>query len=235
MALIHGRQSSSLSSALTTTGLVWHLDATNTASYPGTGNIWYDISGTGLNATGTTPITGQALSGNQPYTTASTSILNTDTHTLCLLLRVSEINGNWSKIFGYEPAGTDRSPGIWRWPTERKVHWRYDPGNNGADISVGFTDWTTGPGKPGEELDPNKWYYLCVSKNGSISTSYLNGQKLGTNFQAAVKTAGSSPIYLYPGDNQVASKMQAVHLYNRVLSDEEIRQNFRHLVLSRSL
>lgn len=34
-----------------TTGLVLHLDASNPASYPGTGNIWYDLSPSGVNAT----------------------------------------------------------------------------------------------------------------------------------------------------------------------------------------
>jgi len=41
-----------------TDGLVLHLDAANTKSYPGSGNTWYDLSGNGNNAFG------QSNSGN---------------------------------------------------------------------------------------------------------------------------------------------------------------------------
>jgi hypothetical protein len=36
---------------IVTSGLVLHLDAGNTKSYPGTGNTWYDLSGNNKNAT----------------------------------------------------------------------------------------------------------------------------------------------------------------------------------------
>jgi hypothetical protein len=34
-----------------TNGLVWCLDAANAKSYPGSGTLWYDISGNANNAT----------------------------------------------------------------------------------------------------------------------------------------------------------------------------------------
>ena len=44
MALFQGKN-------LTSSNLVLHLDATNTKSYSGSGNTWYDISGYGNNGT----------------------------------------------------------------------------------------------------------------------------------------------------------------------------------------
>ena len=46
MALAH-------SPRIVTDGLVLALDAANTKSYPGSGEIWYDLSGNGYNATRT--------------------------------------------------------------------------------------------------------------------------------------------------------------------------------------
>jgi hypothetical protein len=105
--------------SVVSTNLVLHLNAANTASYPGTGNIWYDLSPSGLNATGSSAITGQALQNNQPYSTVSTSILNTDTHSIFFSVQINSTSGAWDRFFGYPAGGSDRSPGIWRYPNER--------------------------------------------------------------------------------------------------------------------
>ena len=213
---------------ITLDGISMHLDATDSASYPGTGNIWYDISGNNLNATGTTPITGQALQASQPYTTATTGILNTDSHSIFFSIQINNSSGTWDKIFGYTPivppsttAATDRSPGIWRWPSTRRIHWRYDPGNTSADFSA-----DAGGDNLGTEFTPNVWYYVGVTKNGSASRSYVNGQLVGTSTVASIKTAGTSTIQLYPGYTQNSSIMRHVHIYNRVLTDQEVLVNY---------
>ena len=33
--------------------------------------------------------------------------------------------GNWEKLFSFNAAGGDRSPGVWRYPSERYIHWRF--------------------------------------------------------------------------------------------------------------
>lgn len=209
---------------LVTSGLLLHLDAGNPSSYPGTGTTWFDLSGNGLNATGTSAITQASLLDTQPYQTASTSALNTDTHTVMMVIQINASNGSWSKILGYEPSGTDRSPGVWRWPSTRRIHWRYDPNNTGADFS------TNAVGNDlGTEFVPNVWYYVGVTKNGATATSYVNGVALGTQTVSNPKTAGNAAIRLYPEYNQGTSRMAIVHVYNRVLSASEIMQNFNGL------
>ena len=58
--------------------LVLYLDASNTVSYPGTGNVWFDISGYGnhFNLQGAPTISGSSLtfnySGGNQYATANT-------------------------------------------------------------------------------------------------------------------------------------------------------------------
>jgi len=209
--------------SIATAGLVLHLDATNLSSYPGSGNTWFDLSPSGLNATGTAPLSGNALQNNTPYVTASTSILNTDIHSIFFSVRLSGFSGTWDKIFGYEPPGTDRSPGIWRYPTNNTIHWRYDLGNTDSD----FTSTATGPyPSPGTEFAVNTWYYVGVSKNGGTTSVYVNGNKLGDRTGLAnPKVAGNAPIGLFPAYS-IAAQMRHVHIYNRVLGDSEVLSNY---------
>lgn len=214
---------------LATSGLVMWLDATNSSSYPGSGNIWYDLSGSGLNATGSSAISGQSLLANQPYTTATTSILNNDIHSIFFSIQITGSTGTWDKIFGYTPStpgSSDRSPGIWRYPSNKVIHWRYDPGNTDSDFSSTVTG---GYPAGGTEFIDNTWYYVGVCKNGASASVYVNGNKLGDRTGIAnPKTAGTSTIQLYPGYTGT-SRMRHLHIYNRVLSDAEVLSNYNSI------
>lgn len=214
---------------LVANGLVLNLDASNPASYPGSGTTWFDLSPSGLHATGSSAITGQALDSSQPYNTASTGILNTDTHSLFFSIQLNTVSGGWAKIFGYEPSGTDRSPGVWRYPNSRTIHWRYDPNNTGDfDFNTSFVGtYSSESGlSSGNPFLENTWYYVGVSKNGSTVTVYVNGVRIGSNGAASnPKTAGNSPIRLFQSHNG-SSKIRHVHAYNRVITDAEVLSNF---------
>lgn len=205
-------------------GLVLHYDTTNPSSYPGSGTTLYDLSATGLNATGSTAISNQMLAWNQPYTTASTSILNTDTHSLFFSIQINGSSGNWDKIFEYAPSGTDRSPGIWRWPIQNNIHWRYDSGNTGPNI--GDTG-TTGDTTPESQFKANTWYYVGVVKNGGTATVYVNGLPAGSMSVVATKYAGSAAIKLFPGYTGSTAYIKHVHLYNRAITANEVFNNYR--------
>jgi len=210
--------------SVTRSGLVLHYDTTNPASYPGSGTTLYDLSASGLNATGSSAISNQTLAWNQPYTTASTSILNTDTHSLFFSIQINGTTGNWDKVFEYAPSGTDRSPGIWRWPSNKFLHWRYDPNNTGPNIGA---TGTTGDTTPDVEFATNTWYYVGVVKNGSTATVYINGLPMGSLSVQNPKYSGSAAIKLFPGYSGSTAYMKHVHIYNRVLSDSEVLGNYR--------
>lgn len=205
-------------------GLVLHYDTTNPSSYPGSGTTLYDLSTSGLNATGSTAISNQALAWNQPYSTASTSILNTDTHSLFFSIQINGVTGTWDKVFEYAPSGTDRSPGIWRWPNNKFLHWRYDPNNTGPNIG---STGTTGDTVPEVEFAANTWYYVGVVKNGGTATTYINGMPMGTMSVQNPKTAGAAIIKLFPGYTGSTAYIKHVHIYNRALSDNEVFGNYR--------
>lgn len=211
-------------------GLVLDLNSNSNLSYPGSGAVWYDTSPSRLTFSGNASYISTNTNGIKAgvtWSSASTGILNTDTHSIFFMIRFnssatypSGTTGNWEKIFGYEPSGTDRSPGIWRYPTQRYIHWRYDPGNTGADFGPDST------GVLSTEFTINTWYYVGVTKNGATATSYVNGVNLGTNTVANPKTAGTSPIYLFGSYTDSLANMNNILIYNRVLSNAEVTQNF---------
>ena len=204
-------------------GLVLNLNAANTLSYPGTGTTWFDLSDSKLNATGSSAITNRALAWNQPYTTATTSILNTDVHSLFFSIQINGTTGTWDKIFGYTPSGTDRSPGIWRYPSFKKIHWRYDPNNSDADFS---SDASTTYETAGTEFANNTWYYVGVVKNGATASTYVNGVKLADRSVSNPKSGGTSTIQLFPSYSGSTAYIRHVHIYNRALSSAEVLINY---------
>jgi hypothetical protein len=203
------------------------------------GNTLYDLSTTKLNFTASTPTYVSTTSLNSGasggWTTATTSILNNDVHTVLFWWKLNTTaaygangySGSWDQIFRSANGGSDRSPGVWRYPSERKLHWRYDPGNSDADFS---TDTTGTYAVGGTPFAIDTWYYVGVSKNGATATVYVNGVKLGTRSVSNPKTSGNAAILLLPDNAGIhpvnLSSMGPVQIYDKVLTDAEVAQNW---------
>ena len=208
---------------ITESGLVLNYNLADTASYPGSGTTIFDLSNSKLNATGSVAPTGQALQPGQTYSTGTTGILNLDTHSIFFSIQINDTSGNWSKVFSYNGGGTDRSPGVWRYPSERKLHWRYDPNNTDSDFS---STATGGYSSPGTEFAINTWYYVGGTKNGGTTIPYVNGAALGTRTGLSnPNSAGTAALILYEGYSG-NGKLRHVHIYNRVLSASEVSDNY---------
>jgi hypothetical protein len=218
-------------SQVVTDGLVLLLDSANPASYPGYGTTWYDLSPSGLNFTGSDATflnPGQGLRSGNIWSSPSTSILNTDTHSLFFNIKFNSTttypqatDGGWQRIFGYSPAGTDRSPGLWRYPSERKIHWRYDAGNSSADLAENAPADTGGT-----QFAMDIWYYVGVTKNGGTATMYVNGVQIGTSAVTNPKVAGNSAITLFEAYTAGLANIDNVKVYNKPLSATEVAQNY---------
>ena len=216
-------------------GLVLNFDAASVASYPGSGTTWFDVSGNNYIATGgnfqISAAGGKyALFSGTTATVASSNILNTDVHSIFMIIRFKEVggnsgvNGSWSKFFGYTPSGTDRSLGVWRWPSERIIHWRYDPGNSGCD----FLD-TYGTGG---QFALNQDYFVGVTKNGSSGIPYVNGIQVPIYSGGAVsnpKSSGAAPLYFFEGYQAGMMEIKNCLIYSRALSSTEVLQNYNEL------
>jgi len=211
--------------------LVTDTNTNSTLSYASGAN-WYDTSASKLVFAGNASYISTGTNGvtsGVSWSTATTDVLNTDTHTILFMIRFNSsvtypqgYTGYWEKIFSYNAGGSDRSPGIWRYPSNRLIHWRYDPGNTGIDISLNGSinnNW-------GTEFVVNTWYYIGVTKNGATATAYCNGANVGTATVANPKTAGTAPLILFEYYTASLANINNLLIYNRVLSDAEVAQNF---------
>ena len=214
---------------ITTDGLTLYVDSGNSKSYIGSGATWSDLGPNGLNFSGNasyiSPNNG-VVSGVS-WSTSTTSILDTDIHSIFFRVKFNSsvtypngTIGNWEKIFSYN-AGGDRSPGIWRYPSNRWIHWRYNPGNTGCDFGKAGTNLDAG-----NEFDLNTWYHVGVTKNGGATVMYVNGNRVGTGSVASTKTAGNAAVILMENYTNPLCNLDNLVIYNRVLSDAEVLSNF---------
>lgn len=213
---------------IVSSGLSLHLDASNLRSYPGSGATLFDASGNGRNFTGNASfIQSQRIVSGATWTCSSTlvnNVLNTDVFSLFFYIRFNTTGGNststtgaWNKVFEHAPAGTDRSPGIWRFPDNRRIHWRYDSGNTGIDF---------GPTGGGDDFATNTWYYIGQTKNGAAVKAYVNGVEVNSGDVANPKTSGNADINLLPSYPADICSLNEITIYNRVLSVDEVNLNF---------
>jgi hypothetical protein len=123
-------------------------------------------------------------------------------------------------MFSYNAGGGDRSPSVWLYPSERKLHWRYDPANTGVDFSSDSI---------GTQFALNTWYYVGVTKNGSSALSYVNGINITSSTVANPKTAGSAAVIINEGYTNPLNNINSLMIYNRTLTASEISKNFNAL------
>jgi len=156
--------------------------------------------------------------------TDNSSILDNDVHSIFFSVRFNStgtypnsFTGGWDKIFTFNPSGSDRSPGVWRYPSQRYIHWRYDPGNTGCDFGdIGGGDFVL-----------NKWYYVGVTKNGATATAYVNGVSVTAATVSNPKTSGNASMWFFEGHTAAdITNVNCCHIYNRVLSATEVANNY---------
>jgi hypothetical protein len=195
----------------------------------------FDSSGNNLNAANayvTTAHGGRSQYGfrsnGNDVDTATTSLLNTDFHSIFMIIRFISTEsypngstGGWEQFFGFYGGGSDRTPGVWRYPSNRIIHWRYDPGNSGCD----FLDYYG----TGGDFALNRDYFIGVTKNGSTGTPYVDGVAVPIYSGGSVsnpKTAGNSVIRMFDYYTSELMEIKGLWIYNRVLSAAEVAQNY---------
>lgn len=204
------------------------FDGNQVSSYPQTGSVLYDLSGNSLNVNSANVQVSSGryclFSNGNNADTNSSNLLNIDTHTIQLNLKFKgDVNfpqgysGNWNQFLGYFGGGTDRSPGIWRFPSLKWIHWTYNPGNT----SVNF-----GKNSAGDEFDLNKDYNVCMVKNGGTATAYVNGVAIVTASVVNPKTEGNSILRFFGGYPADLMDITSCFIYRKALSESEVLQNY---------
>lgn len=218
---------------ITTNGLVLALDGANIVSYPRSGTDWYDMSGNNYvvnncNFQGSKNGYHSLWSNGNDADIASSAILDNDYHTIEFLLMFKSspsypngYTGGWEQFFGYYGSGSDRTPGVWRFPSARLIHWQYSPGYNGPNF---------GKNAANEEFDLNKYYSVIVTKDGGTVKTYINGGLTNTVGASFPKTPGSSIVRFYDYYAADLMEIQVCRIYNRALTQDEVRVNYNSVI-----
>jgi hypothetical protein len=209
-------------------GLVLWLDAENPGSYPGSGNIVYDLSGNDNDFTHYTYGSASAptISEGAFSFNGSTQYLNIDSgiftlnqpYTLYAFVKPTDLSSDDLSfpLFNSYNGGT---AGFWHhYDDNGYVQWR----NSGS----------TGTLSPGHELSNGSWACTAITWDGSTITVYKNGVMI--NYQSAggygVSDYGRIGMLSYrntQNDYNYNGLIANQLLYTRALSAAEIQQNFR--------
>lgn len=220
MALFQGKN-------LTSSNLVLHLDATNTKSYSGSGNTWYDISGYGNNGILNNGVLYNSyggffeLDGSNDYIEIphSTS-LNIGTGTSATIEIVYD-------VYNYVPNSS-------------LIAKRSADNNSSTDYMIYFNttlSWLTGT-STGDDLvtssfQENRNIQTVTATINSTTTNkkiYKDGSRVISTTYTSKSSSNSASVFLgkYFGSGfYFNGRIYSVKIYNRELTDTEIAKNFQ--------
>ena len=211
---------------IVTDGLVLNLDAANHKSYPGSGTTWYDLSRNGNDASLVNVVHGSEYGGIMKFEdTADHATLSagfgTDTTdiTWSFWIRITTW-GNYHYLVDNSPGGDGFG-----------IRTRNDIGNEFESFAYADNSGAKIQTR-NDNLSINTWYnYVVQFTSGTYGIiSYLNGGNQVTtaggigNIDAS--TADTDIGTDYGGGSDLINDMAIIQYYDRVLSAEEVQQNY---------
>ena len=218
--------SSRVSNSISQSNLILNLDAGNTASYQGSGNLWSDLSSNHNNMNFFTDA-GYSVNSNPIFSTdgggslilnnawgktiANTNITGAGPRTMSAWVNLDDLGPNpqmniaWIGTYANIHAFEMMQYG------SRKILLHYANGGSGGNADV----------------SPNQWNYLTVSNNGSTSKIYINGI-LDASFPGTVLSTDNTPLYIgsWLPWGSLKGKMASLDLYNIALTDQGVLDNY---------
>jgi hypothetical protein len=213
-------------------GMVLHLDAANSASYPGTGTTWTDLTGNGNNATLVNTSYNSGNSGTIDFngTTAYAQINNASTLGMTGELTLSV----W--YFTGSNLGTGLDAIYLKGRTDVDAY-------NPFLMVNGSYSWTGSSGRSLFSPDvgviaANTWYNITVTHvSGSLPIVYRNGVNVNSSYtlswgpSTVPLAVNASPVGIardIPRGYQSVfnGRIGVIQLYNRALNSTEVLQYF---------
>lgn len=223
-----GRRAVAPSAAIISSGLKLYYDPSNNTSYPGSGTTLYDLSSSGVNATlsGSPTDAGNwfTFTGSQSIITGDlASLYSGDQHSLEVWFSASAGGAVFSDT-GSGPTNTGyHATGLEIYQT-------------GPFYNLNAMLWSSaGVTRVGGGIPTlNNWYQLVRVYNGSNTAyAYLNKVKSSDTSVAWIPPSpgrylnfGSSETTKFANGNAFQGTLGVVRLYNRVLSQAEVTQNY---------
>ena len=213
---------------IVTDGLVLHLDAANTKSYPGSGTTWLDKSGYRNNGTLTNGPTYSSLNGGNIVFDGTNDIVNIGASSKYLsAYHAYEV---WIKTSGL---GTNTVSGILGISYGLTINLVSGGNLQYAVYSNESSSYIIYDNTTGVNLFDAKWHHIVCTRGVSAYSIYIDGainrtggpgSWTGTNIWAAMDAQiGNNPNnvnLLYMG------AIAIVKVYNKALSAQEVLQNY---------
>jgi prepilin-type N-terminal cleavage/methylation domain-containing protein len=208
---------------IVTNGLVLNLDAGNLASYPGTGNTWFDLSGNGNNGT---------LVNGVGYNSTNGGALSFDGVNDYVVTGNSGITGNqsWSLSIWVSVNVSENGAGrqgwiIWEGASNQSINQLISIGVNGGKVEVAH--WGNDTVFLNSSINFGNFQNITVTFNGSQELIYINSVNTNSKSTSLNVTDGSWYFASREGGTEFLNcNIAQVSIYNRALTPEEIQQNF---------
>ena len=226
--------------SIVTSNLVLNLDAAKSASYPGTGTTWYDISGSSNNATlinGTTYSSSNSgvmtLNGISNWIQVPNNVLfqNNTNMSLSIWVNFSSIPVNTISLINQGPQDIAYNRNYF-WlqytnggtPSTQKLWWEGGSGTSGSDLFQLTYNWVP---------SINTWYNITTTFEPNLAKIYLNGYLVASttttvNFIGANNLLYPFSIGSYRGniDYFFNGELNLPLFYKKTLSATEVLQNY---------
>lgn len=207
---------------IVTTGLVFYLDAANVKSYPGTGITWSDLSSNGINGSLTN---GPLLDSDGG---GSMSFDGTDDYATLGISSTLDATMN---------GATNWTISYWvKYTQDGRI---LDAGDLGNDLIGGLelnttaivVNNTASTSSMTASLTSSNWNCICLTKNSSrLHSWYLNGSFSNSQTTTLDYTVSGQTWKIGRRSFNTAAilggKIAQISIYNRVLAEDEILQNF---------
>jgi hypothetical protein len=210
---------------IVTSGLVLYLDAALSASYPGSGTVWYDLSDNGNDVTmqNAGNIT-YSSSGGGYFTLGSAAYFNktstanlptgSSPYTLSAWIQLGSSWGLNGVILIGTGFGTENAVNAFRM--------------NGTNVLENY--WWGNDYGVGISLSPTTQWFNCVAQwDGTNRSLWLNGVQVGTESTTGLNVTNSLLQIgaTWSANNEyLQGKIGQALIYNRALTSEEILQNY---------
>ena len=219
-----------------TDGLVLHLDAGNRKSYPGSGSTWYDLSGNGYNGTFNGTTTFDSATKSMSFDSGDNTYISTSFNTAYTYITISV----W-----FNAQTQDSNTGSVLRPIIMLGDFSQDgpleismlrPGISSANsirFQIGYDNvsytYTTSIA-----YNDQAWHNVVLVKNNNSMSVYSDGQHLSTQAGDTNNTYDRSSGLRIGGGTSITARrflgrVSQVTVHNKVLSADEIRQNYNAL------
>tara|TARA_R110000824_G_scaffold263351_1_gene452066 strand:+ start:204 stop:902 length:699 start_codon:yes stop_codon:yes gene_type:complete len=215
---------------IVTNGLVLCLDANATSSYPGSGTTWYDVAGAGAQNAILYNSVGFDSDGYLTYngTDQWCSVVSPgsyNTYSFEMFINILGSTQYSSRFFGHSSYGTYTLLN----PANVTFHFNPDSATSSASsVSIGSS----------VNVGYGNWFHVCVTSTRPTTYEtkiYINGSLENTSGFVPAGTVGGTFVLgaqrnptTWPSGGQQPSycNIGNFHLYDRLLTAAEVKQNF---------